>query len=295
MFAFCFLCALFFQPLKAQNSVIVPNDSLRILTWNVFLLPRPILSGQNKRVKKIINVLKESNQWDLVILQEVFIPRLGAKIKKELDEQFPFAYGPIGKSSFLNFDGGVMILSRNKAINSDSIFFTGGCEGADCFSQKGAVFVEIQKNGKSVQVVGTHAQAEQSKNAHKLRLGQYRQIVERLLKPHERPKVPQIIAGDMNTDFYCDTCYQEMLMAFDAEDTECNKDRECTFDGKENELIPKSKGRVVRSILDYILLRKRDTKFRVAHTSVRKFRESWGRNKRDLADHFAVETVFVFE
>ena len=284
-----------FQPVSAQNFSFPGPDSLRILTWNLYLLPKPLVTGQKKRVKEIVQVLNQKNQWDVVILQEVFIPSLGRKIKKELKEEFPFAYGPAGKSRFLKYNGGVMILTKNKASASDSIIFTGACEGSDCYSQKGAVFVEIEKNGKKIQVVGTHTQAMNTKKSERIRVGQFKQIVERLLKPNEREKVPQIIAGDLNTDYFCDSCYQEMLQTFEAEDTECSKDRVCTFDGKNNELIPREKGKIVRNIFDYILVKKRDTKIRIANTSVQKFRAPWGKNKRDLADHYAVETLFIFD
>ena len=65
------------------------QDSLRILTWNVQMLPLVINNnGKAKRAKVIVEELKKHN-YDVIIFQEVFKHRSRRIIRNGLLAQFP--------------------------------------------------------------------------------------------------------------------------------------------------------------------------------------------------------------
>ena len=270
-------------------------DSLKILSWNVYLLPNPpVLFGkQNQRCAEIIPVL-EKGDWDVVVLQEVFMKKHSRRIIEGLKESYPYHYGPIGKKGFLNQNSGLLILSRIEATCIDSILFTGDCRGGDCFANKGAIYLEFQKAGHSYQIVGTHMQSGDSPRSQKIRNDQVYQIRKRLMDPNARDNVPQFLVGDLNTDQKAPS-FKSMLLSLSAQNAGEGYPVAFTYDSAVNQLaISENKERPCRQVLDYILFRRNRSGIKVRSYKVRTFRKKEKNRLVDLADHFAVESVFLF-
>jgi hypothetical protein len=54
------------------STVTSQGNSLKIISWNIFMLPRFIMrTGQLKRAYEIVNVLKHEDA-DIIIFQEAF-------------------------------------------------------------------------------------------------------------------------------------------------------------------------------------------------------------------------------
>ncbi len=276
------------------NAHAAPGDTLRVLSWNIYMLPKPLITGQFMRVPKIVETLKRSN-YDVLCLQEAFVKRVERRLKTDLAAEYPyFANLPVYRKPLKAANSGIVVMSKHPIRFAHGILYD-EATGIDKTAQKGALLVEIEINGKPVQVVSTHLQSGNYKRSQRIRDRQYLQIYERLLKPFERPGVPQIVAGDMNTEQRDSVRYRRMLRTLKAKDTN-PKSKECSYNGGVCDLVGKS-DRNYKEYIDYVLYRTNRALIRPVAGRVKRFMADWcgptlGR-KRDLSDHFAVEAVFV--
>ncbi len=284
------LFSLFYQNSFAQNCE--ESQVFNILCWNVYMVPQPwTLTGQHKRSHHIIEQLKHS-EYDVIVLQEVFIEKIKNRMIKKLSECFPYHVGPPGKDKGLVQDGGILIFSKHPIVNYQKIEFADGCIGSDCYSQKGAVMVEVAKNGKNIQVVGTHLQSSIDGKSQIIREKQYTAIFQKLLKPFQAKHIPQFIVGDMNTENHIPKRYKKMLKELDAVDAS-NSSKYLTYNYKTNDLIDKKS--YAAYTLDYILLRTNMALVKIKESTLKIFKSKWNKSKYDLSDHYAVETSVVVD
>lgn len=180
-------------------SMPVLGSDFKVLSWNAYMLPKPIkYSFQKTRTLAIAEALKDSD-YDMIVFQEAFTTSFRNHVKKELLSEYPFSYYMKNhKAVYPYFGSGLFILARKPFQVLDKIYYK-NCAVADCFADKGALLVETKlSTGKSVQVTATHMQAWNEYG--KIRLKQYAQINSMLMK-HKKEGVPQILLGDLNTDF----------------------------------------------------------------------------------------------
>lgn len=291
----CFaLCSVFAD---AQNPSVFTTgaDELRILSWNIYMLPNVFFPkiGQLERAEAIAEQLK-NEAYDVIVFQEAFEKKAREILWEGLKEQFPFSTGP-GDGGFLKLNSGVWILSKLEFTSVATIEFN-TCKIADCISKKGAILVEMSKNGKNFQVIGTHLQAE---NYPEVRKEQFQDIAEKLLKPYEKENVPQFIVGDLNTmpeeAGYCD-----MLSLLNAEDCAPRKTKSWlkdlgTWGGRENDLFEADANRTPQ-LLDYILIKENGKCSAWIDRTIEVIQQVWDKTKtrKDLSDHYAVAAVIRY-
>jgi endonuclease/exonuclease/phosphatase family metal-dependent hydrolase len=283
------------------SSMTMAQDSLKVLTWNIQMLPRFVNSnGKARRARAIVDQLKQRH-YNVIAFQELFYARSRRIIVKGLSEFYPYHTRVLNKKTFsLKSNGGVMLFSQHPILESHQIRYDARM-GFDRFSRKGAVLAEIEVRGKRVQVAGTHLQAfgEQT-----ILYNQYHQLAEELLKPHAKAGVPQLVCGDFNTlrsvpaqlpaDISPDFIdrlprYQYMLHTLDALDGELAGEQQFTMDRPFNDLCKKRKE--FRLLLDYVLLRPNGTGVLSMRRKVEIMRYQWDHDHRDLSDHFGLEAV----
>ncbi len=260
-------------------------DTLKILTWNICMLPEPVKVAQAKRLKHIAEVLRSSD-YDVIALQEVFLDKSVKFLKKYLSDKYPYVAGPPRRKFALKLTGGVYVFSKYP-IKKWFAFNYSACKGWDCLASKGVVVAEIQLPRKKIQVLATHLQAGRKFQA--VREEQYREIRE-VLDNIKEENVPQFIVGDLNTSKKVHS-YKRMLATLQAEDPSGNQEFFTSY-GDENDLA-KFRGEGGKGkMLDYILVRSL-RRVKVLQLKVRRFRREWEENRRDLSDHFGYEGVFV--
>jgi sphingomyelin phosphodiesterase len=156
------------QPVAAAG-----GDSLKVLSWNIFMLPVSIKKvGQTKRVKYIAEQMNHSD-YDVIVFQEAFDRDARYRLKKLMRAQYPYQEGPANdKPSWFRMNSGVWILSKHPMKFLDELHFSKNA-GVDKVARKGVLLVEINKNGKIYQVAGTHLQAGASKKMNSIRVVQY--------------------------------------------------------------------------------------------------------------------------
>jgi endonuclease/exonuclease/phosphatase family metal-dependent hydrolase len=277
------------------------QDSLKILSWNIQMLPRGINhNGKAKRAKIIAEQLKYS-PYDVVVFQELFYRRSRRIIAKELQSEFPAQTNVLNKKSIaLKTNGGVMIFSRHPIEEIKEIRFKNR-SGPDRLSRKGAMLAAIDVNGNKVQIIGTHLQAF---GMQETMYSQYQQLYDELLKPNEKKGIPQFICGDFNTikelpknlpanlpkNFAQRIArYETMLQKLQASDGDLDGEHQFTMDRPNNDLCEKRKE--FRLLLDYFLFRPMTSNLFIAKRKVQIIRYPWRTGNQDLSDHFALEAV----
>lgn len=170
---------------------------LKVLSWNVFMLPKPIkLSWQKYRTKIIADKLAQTD-YDFLFLQEAFIGEFRSALKTKLANVYPHHY-------YLNMakiprvmGSGLFVMSKHPFKVLDKVFFK-ACATADCGAAKGSVLVEAtMPSGKTAQFALTHMQAEERYGSK--RISQLKQI-NAMLERNKRADVPQFLLGDFNID-----------------------------------------------------------------------------------------------
>jgi endonuclease/exonuclease/phosphatase family metal-dependent hydrolase len=190
---FIFIFTIFLFPLSYA-------DELRVMSWNIYMLPSPIKESlQKTRIRIIPGKLKEQD-FDLLFMQEAFMKSLRTSVKRTLKETHPHTYYLHSPSfPYPVFGSGLFVVSRFPVKIIDHIYYH-SCTSADCFAAKGSALVEITlPGGEKVQVANTHLQAVESAGA--IRMKQLGQIHSMLVR-NSRPDVPQFLIGDLNIDFH---------------------------------------------------------------------------------------------
>ena len=136
------------------------EEKLKILTWNIYMLPW-MVPGNHKRERaySIVDEIKKSD-FDVIVFQEAFLPAARKIITAGLGDSFPYQYGPVNQGGFsIRISGGVWVLSKTKLKLLNTVQFK-NCAKNDCMARKGAMLLEGEWNGKPFQILGTHLQAD---------------------------------------------------------------------------------------------------------------------------------------
>ncbi len=172
----------------------------KVLSWNVYMLPKPIkFSLQNTRSEIIPAQIKQTN-YDLIFMQEAFMGSFRNKMRTALKATHPNTYYLKNhKFPIPVFGSGLLVLSKFPVKLIDHIYFL-HCTTADCLASKGAAMMEIMlPDQQLVQVVNTHLQA--TKGAGAIRMKQLGQIHQMLIR-NRKEGVPQFLIGDLNIDVH---------------------------------------------------------------------------------------------
>ncbi len=276
----------FSSSVQAQKDSVEHKTRLKILTWNIYMLPNFVkFTKKNERSKEIGEILKKSD-YDVVVLQEAFRKKSKRIIRRVLKKEYPYRIEPEAKTFSVKAGSGIWILSKVKMKKTRDLSFK-FCSGIpDCMARKGATMVEGEKNGKKFHLIGTHLQAEDQYP--QTRKKQFKQIMKELVEPFSQKNVPLIIAGDLNVNRYDSLHYRDMLGVLEAEDGLLDGEIQSTFSGMYNN--PKELKRA--EILDYILLRKNGSNIFSMKRKAKWFKSNV--NAYNLSDHLGVEMEIEF-
>ncbi len=195
----CLMLKFFFLILFCP--LLALGEEVRLMTWNVYMLPRIVRNSQQTLRTKLINDFLAWSESDLIFLQEAFIEDFHEAIEKNLKSKYPHILRLEKKSGFiLPFLGpGLLAISKYplKSLGHD---YYNDCKGADCFSSKGIHLVEVNlPSGKKIQIANTHMQSGRAEKSQGVRKSQLKQVQE-LLKKFKVENIPQFLVGDLNVD-----------------------------------------------------------------------------------------------
>ncbi|SFS72074.1 sphingomyelin phosphodiesterase [Marininema halotolerans] len=197
---------LLISPIVSANN---SSEDLRILTHNVYFLPRIVSNeGQMSRARLIAKAdyVKEN---DVVIFQELFDDGAADLLLKKLKEDYPYQTPVIGESKkgwdksmgssmwFNLTNGGVAILSKWPIEKKIQYIYKRESK-EDQYAGKGFAYVTINKNGEKIHIMGTHLQSGAKKKELNIKQSQLREIRDFI----EERKIPRsekvFIGGDFN-------------------------------------------------------------------------------------------------
>jgi len=266
--------------IKAQQK---SKNELKVLTWNVYSLP--FFINNTKRVKRaegIVKVLKESN-YDVIVLQETFHKKSFRIIEEGLKHSFPHHIKVNRKGGVFKTHHGIFIASKLPATILGTIAFK-NCKGGDCISKKGAVLIEIEKEGKSFQILGTHLQSGKQDEREAIRKIQ-RQEITSFINQHKKEGVPQLLCGDFNTDY--NNVNRRKNLLNDLELSEVDVPKEKTWPSK----YYKTK-KIHNLIFDYIFIKPNGFANYSNNLKVIDFYDE--KQKLWISDHSAVEMILTW-
>lgn len=279
----------------AQSEHPTASSELKILSWNIYMLPSLIYASTKKkaRAEGIIEELNKTN-YNIIVFQEAFHAPSRRRLWKGLKDKFPYQYGPANMIAIsFKTNSGIWILSDRPLEEVGEIAYD-DCEGDGCLARKGVLMVEGEHQGHRFQVLGTH------NNGGKVNDNQFAQLREEMLEPYRKDGVPQLICGDFNTKKYSpNNQWQLMMNQFDADTTLYQYD-DRSKDHKQTLVIES----VYTRMPDFIFVRTNDcNNLKVNRISTVSFGPTWvqGPSKKvfgetvGYSDHYPVQISLQFD
>jgi len=266
-------------------------STLKLLTWNLFMIPKPInFSLQQTRVPLISEALLKRND-DVLLFQETFSGLARRKLIHNLKKTYP--YQARLKGTFLRLNSGLLILSKFPLKVLDKLHFK-DCTNSDCFSAKGVILVEINHpDGKKIQIATTHLQAWNNQKSRDVRAKQFSEIRD-LLDRFAEPTKAQILAGDLNIDGLLPHLeYNSTLSLLDMESIQLMGDIKVT-NGFNVACYKTPGGEPMGEWLDHVFIKKHETPASVVSKTVVPLSGMIKNEICPLSDHYAVEAVIHF-
>ena len=276
------------QAVPESSGTLVKLRELKILTWNIYMLPFCSRIHWNcRRAEGIAHTIVAYN-YDIIIFEEAFDHRARKILRSQLKGDYPYMYGPANESALsLRTNSGIWILSKIPLQKMEQIEFRNRI-GIDAFARKGAVLFEGSWQGQPFQLLGTHLQND---SPDEVRSAQISEISNKLLKKYARHDIPQIVCGDFNIEFEDKVNYRNMLNLLNAENGILRGDTQSSFDEVDNKLAQKENGK--KLLIDYVLIRNtKSIKEIERHVCVMKDRIK--NIDSDLSDHYGIEATIQF-
>ena len=266
-------------------------SDVKILSWNVFMLPKPLKSSRQKERMVVIKDTLLAQDHDVLVLQESFSDLFRGTLYHGLLKKYPHQM-VLGKSTSIKkrMNSGVFILSKFPFKRLGYRYYT-YCGKSDCFASKGVMLIEMAlPGGKVVQIAGTHMQAGSSDSMKEVRVYQSEQIKE-LLNEFARPGIPQILVGDLNMDALLEGEFNDALQRLDLRNDSLSEGSLRSSKSTQTSCFGKSNS-TEASWLDHILVR--DNESGLVQQDKRIFRLTGLVNGQycDLSDHLPVSATF---
>ena len=193
------------------------KNHLDVLSYNIYMRPTGsiFINGQSIRAKKIPVKVRG---YDVVCFQEAFDDDIRKEMTRLMRENgYPHKsriLGRDGKDWPHHQDGGVIFYSKHPIISEGQKNFNDVCSGDDCISDKGVLYVAINKEGKIYHLFGTHMN-----NGNLPIQKQQLSIIKNFIDSKNiSKKEPVIICGDFNLNRYTPDHRKPMINTLNARD-----------------------------------------------------------------------------
>ncbi|MER7047333.1 sphingomyelin phosphodiesterase [Streptomyces jumonjinensis] len=247
------------------------STTVKVANYNTMLLPWIVSIGGDDfhnadRVAKILKLpFLQGN--DVVVLEELFniAPStallnglhdagyihqtrvVGADDWPDRKQAMPWNRSQWTSTHTEPENGGIAIVSRHPITWAEQLIYADGC-GWDHESAKGFAYARVEKDGRTLHVVGTHPQSTDTgcgdeksyrQNAAKIRHRQFTQLDDFLTEKEHTGLIPSgepvLLVGDFNVDRHDRAEYSSTLATLRAEDA-ARTGRTYSFDTKANTL-----------------------------------------------------------
>lgn len=272
------------------SCVMSSQDTIKIASWNTFLLPRLAKkSSQKERAKTIASYLLKQD-YDVICLQEVFHKKSLKIIKNSLKEKYKnFQYANNG--GLFKTSSGLITFTNSKAIpqtkceNKDFVRFKKS-KGIDSYAKKGVqMTLYASTKGNLLSIYNTHMQSTEKPKAKKVRSTQLDAIKDFM---SESCYGNNIIVGDLNIVKNSPE-YDTLINKLNVIDVDAISQTKVTCNAVSNELNSNNENKNKEVILDYILIDKDEPDMKFQNLKYKEVRV----NNEVLSDHNLVEAQII--
>lgn len=265
-------------------------QDLKILTWNVFMIPKPInFSKQKERTRLITETLKKTD-YDIIFFQEAFVKGFRKHLGEELKQTYPHQEHLRKSTRLLHFlNSGLFVVSKVPFEVLDWHYFT-TCTHSDCLSSKGVLLLEFRHGEKRFQTALTHMQAWDDRRAMEVRSHQLDEV-KSLFETYQKAGVPQLLIGDLNVDGLSDVEYPGALKKMGMSSMPLEGELQTT-NGYHVECYKTPGDTKVQQWLDHIWIKDGGTETKVHSKKVQSFSATFESGMVcPLSDHHGVEAI----
>lgn len=281
------------NPAPAPATAKAYEGKLKVLTWNVQMLPRigsmfssSFRKMQSERTEWIIEHI-ENSDYDIILLQECFDNKFIDRAQERLADNYPYSILP-NRPHWYKLSNGLMMLSKYRLEKMENIVFEKLAQ-VDVFAAKGAVLAMVYIDNQALYIVNTHLQADYESNRYQdIRRKQLQHIQRSLIEPHIDSNVKLLVAGDLNIEENVEsTEYAALSSEFKWKDWVFDffKKPSTSFD-MDNFW---NKSYTQSSRLDYFLANFTSKIFQI---KIEKPKRNYGKEVIDLADHYGISAEF---
>ncbi len=188
------------------------DNELTVITYNIQLFPvyAEVALDLNKPSTRVhyLSKMDALQHADVVVFEEAWDHGSRDILKNMMHKTYPYQYDPVpGNTHGHPLNSGLLIFSRYPMTKKMFVNYQDhqSLVDADRFSNKGAAYFRINKNGKGYNFIATHAQAQNDAKSVSVRQEEFRIIKQNIIDNHFlsiSSHEPLIFVGDTNTSFY---------------------------------------------------------------------------------------------
>ena len=266
--------------ISAESSAI--EDDLTILSWNIKMFSAPYgwLHNRIERAENIIQSLKNSTNYDVILFQEAFSSKIRKQIYRGLKLLYPYQIEPEDHFNFFKTNSGLWAISKMPIELIDQISFSKLKEW-DWMSSKGAKLYSVIKNDKEILLINTHLQSDYKTNYSSIRRNQYDEINLGLILPYVKINKPLILCGDLNISNV--VSLDKMLKHLNLKNGPLSGKLQFSTFSQPNELV------------DYILVKTDKFRFKSIQRRIQDFSMDFLEYSTNMSDHYPIEANFIWE
>ena len=266
--------------ISAESSAI--KDDLTILSWNIKMFSAPYgwLHNRIERAENIIQSLKNSTNYDVILFQEAFSSKIRKQIYRGLKLLYPYQIEPEDHFNFFKTNSGLWAISKMPIELIDQISFSKLKEW-DWMSSKGAKLYSVIKNDKEILLINTHLQSDYKTNYSSIRRSQYDEINLGLILPYVKINKPLILCGDLNISNV--VSLDKMLKHLNLKNGPLSGKLQFSTFSQPNELV------------DYILVKTDKFRFKSIQRRIQDFSMDFLEYSTNMSDHYPIEANFIWE
>ena len=251
---------------ETSTSNLAYADDLKLLAYNVYMLAGAISDWSQQTRAELILKSDVIDGHDAIILNELFDNGPAQTLLDGLTSQYPYQTQVLGRSqsgwnqtlgAYSNTaleDGGVAVVSRWPIEEKIQYVYKDGC-GADWLSNKGFVYIRLDKNGHDYHVIGTHTQAEDGgcSDPAAVRKSQFTEMQQFIASKNIPADQVVFIGGDFNV-IKNSAEYPDMLETLHVNAPDAFAGFDTSWDPKFNGIAAYNYPDLPSEYLDYILV-----------------------------------------
>ena len=181
---------------------------IRLLTYNLVMLPFFSGIAKKERAKAFINEIRDHRHYDILCLQEIFDEKIRKQLKNDLKDKYPYMVEKSSDHEILNINSGMFFASKFPVLRHTFREFHAKSMGTwDAMVDKGIFVACLElgagENRQILHIYNAHLQSTESEyKTREKQLSQVRNFIEKALKTeienNKKAKVSAVLLGDFN-------------------------------------------------------------------------------------------------